>query len=72
MHPVISETATGHYHPGARDRRGEEKAAGHWHTNLKLPFRLAAELRLLTDLPCCFSLSKLIQRLLIIKRYLLL
>lgn len=27
VHPVISETATGHYHPGARDRRGEEKAA---------------------------------------------
>ena len=55
VHPAVSITATGHPHPGARDRRGEEKAA--WdtdalHGNVKLPFRLAAEPRLLTDFPC--------------------
>ena len=30
VHPVVSETATGHSHPGVRDGHGEEKVA--WDT----------------------------------------
>ena len=74
VHPVISETATGHSYPGARDGRGEEKVA--WDTGM--PARQSKA----SISTCCWAEasnrpslsvlpSKLIQRPLIIRMLLL-